>query len=82
MAGRIMVAAVICVVALPCAAFAQDAHQGRAVSFELDEEKLEIEADIPSVDLILSFKELQERNRAVKVNFLQEIVESAKEEPF
>lgn len=67
---------------LPVGAYAQDEHKASPVSFELDEEKLEIEADIPSVDLIISFREIQERNSAMKASFLDEIVESAKDEPF
>lgn len=65
---------------LPAHAFAQD--KSSPVTFELDEEKLTIEADIPSVDLILSFKELQERDNSMKESFLEEIVNSAKDEPF
>ena len=52
------------------------------MSFELDEEKLTIEADIPSVDLILSFREMQERNQSMRASFLDEIVSSAKDDPF
>ena len=64
----------------------QDAKQGEKnvapVAFELDEEKLTIEADIPSVDLIISFKEIQERDNSMKASFLNEIIDSAKDEPF
>lgn len=68
---------------LPSAAFAQDKQDNqKAISFELDEEKLTIEADIPSVDLIISFREIQERNSAMKASFLDEIINSAKDEPF
>ena len=66
----------------PAVSFAQDAKSPAPVSFELDEEKLSIEADIPSVDLIISFREIQERNSSMKASFLDEIVESAKNEPF
>lgn len=64
-------------------AFAQD-DSGHAapVAFDLDEEKLSIEADIPSVDLILSFREVQERNRERAQSFLEDVVESARHEPF
>jgi len=65
---------------IPVTAFAQD--KSTPVTFDLDEEKLTIEADIPSVDLILSFKELQERDNSMKESFLDEIVNSAKDEPF
>ena len=65
---------------VPSFAFAQD--KSAPVTFDLDEEKLTIEADIPSVDLILSFKELQERDNSMKESFLDEIVSSAKDEPF
>ena len=64
----------------PVCAFAQD--KTSPVTFDLDEEKLTIEADIPSVDLILSFKDLQERDNSMKESFLDEIVNSAKDEPF
>ena len=67
---------------LPFCAYAQDEPKAAPVSFELDEEKLEIVADIPSVDLIISFREIQERNSSMKASFLDEIVESAKDEPF
>ncbi len=71
---------------LPTAAFAQDSEgsSGRTapVSLDLDEEKLSIEADIPSVDLILSFKELQDRAQDNAQSFLEDIIESAKHEPF
>ena len=67
---------------LPALAYAQDSKSPAPVSFELDEEKLSIEADIPSVDLIISFREIQERNNAMKASFLDEIIESAKNEPF
>lgn len=95
MKRAIILAVVFCL--LPLGAYAQDKHKAAPVSyelhqeklentapvsFELDEEKLEIEADIPSVDLIISFREIQERNSAMKASFLDEIVESAKDEPF
>lgn len=71
---------------LPSVCTAQDEEQGgrnaAPVSFELDEEKLSIEADIPSVDLIISFKEIQERDNSMKTSFLEEIIDSAKNEPF
>lgn len=66
-------------------AWAQDSaesHNNAPISLDLDEEKLSIEADIPSVDLILSFKELQERAKDKAQSFLGDIVESAKHEPF
>ena len=67
----------------PVMAFAQeDSGHTAPVAFELDEEKLSIEADIPSVDLILSFREVQERNRERAQSFLEEVVESARHEPF
>ena len=69
---------------IPAISYAQDAKEKAQapISFELDEEKLNIEADIPSVDLIISFREIQERNNNMKASFLDEIVESAKKEPF
>ena len=66
----------------PIPALAQDGQKNAPVTFELDEEKLTIEANIPSVDLILSFRELQERGNNMKESFLDEIEESAKKEPF
>ncbi len=65
-------------------ALAQDTNNNATapVAFELDEEKLTIEADIPSVDLIISFREIQERNSAMKASFLDEVINSAKDEPF
>ena len=66
---------------VPTLALAQE-HKSTPVTFDLDEEKLTIEADIPSVDLILSFKDLKERDKSMKESFLDEIVESAKDEPF
>ncbi len=64
-------------------ALAQDSNNTAApVAFELDEEKLTIEADIPSVDLIISFREIQERNSSMKASFLDEVINSAKDEPF
>jgi len=70
---------------LPALSFADESEgSGRTapVSLDLDEEKLSIEADIPSVDLILSFKELQDRAQDNAQSFLNDIVESAKHEPF
>lgn len=66
---------------MPAPAQAQDSTP-KPTSFDLDEEQLTIEADIPSVDLILSFREIQERNQGMKESFLDEIVESAKNPPF
>jgi hypothetical protein len=71
---------------MPSVAFAQDKQDKqdnqKTISFELDEEKLSIEADIPSVDLIFSFREIQERSSTMKASFLDEIIDSAKDEPF
>ena len=78
---RILIAALI--LFMPSVAFAQDKQDNqKTISFELDEEKLSIEADIPSVDLIISFREIQERNSSMKASFLDEIINSAKDEPF
>ncbi len=78
---RILIAALI--LFMPSVAFAQDKQDNqKTISFELDEEKLSIEADIPSVDLIISFREIQERNSSMKASFLDEIIDSAKDEPF
>ena len=70
---------IVALLLIPTAAAAQERTP---ISFELEEEKLEIEADIPSVDLFLSFRELQERNRVLKESFIDEIVDSAKKDPF
>ncbi len=79
---KIMICAFLGLMAMPSMAWAQDGNNTAPISFELDEEKLTIEADIPSVDLILSFREIQERSSSMKASFLDEIVKSAKEEPF
>lgn len=71
----------LCPSLLPAVAQAQEGG-GKTMSFDLDEEQLTIEADIPSVDLILSFREIQERNQGMKESFLNEIIESAKNPPF
>lgn len=71
----------LCPSLLPDVAQAQEGG-GKTMSFDLDEEQLTIEADIPSVDLILSFREIQERNQGMKESFLNEIIESAKNPPF
>ncbi|MBQ1266274.1 MAG: hypothetical protein IIY06_05845 [Proteobacteria bacterium] len=74
---------VLFIMTLACAAYAQDESSHNApIAFELDEEKLSIEADIPSVDLILSFREVQERNKERAQSFLEDVVESARHEPF
>lgn len=77
-----IIAAITAAAGLPAVAFAQESRGKAPTSFDLDEEQLTIEADIPSVDLILSFREIQERNQGMKASFLDEIVESAKNEPF
>lgn len=80
---KLLTFAILSIVLFPTTASAQDNNKNLTpVSFELDEEKLSIEADIPSVDLILSFREIQERGSSMKASFLDEIVESAKDEPF
>ena len=80
---KLLTFAILSIVLFPTTASAQDSNKNLTpVSFELDEEKLSIEADIPSVDLILSFREIQERGSSMKASFLDEIVESAKDEPF
>ena len=78
---RIFLLAFAASLCLPGLAMADDPTP-KTVTFDLDEEKLTIEADIPSVDLILSFREIQERNNNLRESFLDEIVNSAKEEPF
>ena len=79
---RFLLIAFFCLIPTMTYAQESDTQKAAPVSFELDEEKLTIEADIPSVDLIISFREIQERNNAMKSSFLDEIVKSAKEEPF
>jgi hypothetical protein len=79
---KILIFTTLFCIGIPNAAWAQDDKNVAPISFELDEEKLSIEADIPSVDLILSFREIQERGSSMKASFLDEIIESAKDEPF
>ena len=78
---RLTICIFAAILLVPALSFAQD-KQPKTVTFDLDEEKLTIEADIPSVDLILSFREIQERNNNMRASFLDEIVNTAKEEPF
>ena len=83
MTCKIAICFALIAITWPSIAIAQDAKAQKApVTFELEEEKLSIEADIPSVDLIISFRELQERNNKMAKSFLDEIVQSAKDEPF
>ena len=49
---------------------------------DLGEEKLDIEANLPSVDLILSFREFQDKNQDRAISFIDEAVNAAKREPF
>ncbi|MBO5752277.1 MAG: hypothetical protein J6S69_01135 [Proteobacteria bacterium] len=79
---KILIFITLLCIGIPTTAWAQDDKNVAPISFELDEEKLSIEADIPSVDLILSFREIQERGSSMKASFLDEIIESAKDEPF
>ncbi len=78
---RLMISIFAAVLLIPAISQAQD-KTAKTVTFDLDEEKLTIEADIPSVDLILSFREIQERNNNMRESFLDEIINTAKEEPF
>ena len=78
---RLIICIFAAILLIPAISQAQD-KSAKAVTFDLDEEKLTIEADIPSVDLILSFREIQERNNGMRESFLDEIVNTAKEEPF
>ena len=79
---RLTICIFAAILLVPAISQAQDNKSAKAVTFDLDEEKLTIEADIPSVDLILSFREIQERNNGMRESFLDEIVNTAKEEPF
>ncbi len=79
---RLIICIFAAILLVPAISQAQDNKSAKAVTFDLDEEKLTIEADIPSVDLILSFREIQERNNGMRESFLDEIVDTAKEEPF
>ena len=54
----------------------------KAVEIFLDDEKLEVEADIPSVDLVMSFKGGQYDNALAEKDFLGEIGEAVKRDPF
>ena len=78
---RLIICIFAMVILMPSLAQAQD-KSPKTVTFDLDEEKLTIEADIPSVDLILSFREIQDRNNNMRESFLDEIINSAKEDPF
>lgn len=52
------------------------------VDIFLDDEKLSVEADIPSVDLVMSYKGLGYESQSFKKSFLSQIVQSSKKEPF
>ena len=53
-----------------------------AVDIFLEDEQLDVEADIPSVDLVLSFKGLRYESIDKRKSFLPELFESVEGEPF
>ena len=60
-----------------------DSQDGRApVDIFLDDEQLDVEADIPAVDLVLNFKGLRYETLESKQSFLPELLESVEESPF
>jgi hypothetical protein len=60
---------------------AQDSGR-EAVDIFLDEEKVDVEADIPSVDLFLTFRGLHYESLDAKKSFLPELYRSVEQEPF
>lgn len=83
-----VVAAMACALTLgaPSYAVAQDgAKKGSGrVSQEifLDEEELDVEADLPSVDLVLSFKGLRYESIEARTTFFPELLETVQSAPF
>jgi len=66
-------------VSLPWVAMAQDSP--KSVDIFLEDEQLDVEADIPSVDLVLSFKGLRYENIDPKKTFLPELYRTLEEAP-
>ncbi|MFA5624378.1 MAG: hypothetical protein WC966_04915 [Bradymonadales bacterium] len=52
------------------------------VDIFLDDERLSVEADIPSVDLVMSYKGTNYESASFKKSFLQKVVDSSKKAPF
>jgi hypothetical protein len=69
---------------LPPLASAQDKPRGGAPApMEiLKDEKIDVDADLPSVDFIMEFKGLRYQGLDQPQSFLQEIVDSIEKEPF
>ena len=76
--------AVLCcaVVLAPLSAMAQDSGGRKSVDIFLDDEQLDVEADIPSVDLVLAFKGLRYENLDPKRTFLPELYDTVENPPF
>jgi len=78
------------VLSLPGLCFAQDAggeegseEKGRvATEIFLEDEELDVEADLPSVDLVLTFKGLRYENIDPKTSFFPELYRTVEQEPF
>lgn len=66
----------------PIGAMGQDSGSRKSVDIFLDDEQLDVEADIPSVDLVLAFKGLRYENLDPKRTFLPELYETVETTPF
>jgi len=53
-----------------------------AVDIFLEDEQLDVEADIPSVDLVLSFRGMQYETIELRRSFLPELFKSVDDAPF
>ena len=53
-----------------------------SVDIFLDDEQLDVEADIPSVELVLTFRGLQYESIELRRSFLPELFKSVDESPF
>ena len=63
-------------------AAAQDDEAQAPVEIFLDEDRIEAEADLPSVDFILDFKGLRYQNIDKPEDFIPELLESVEKDPF
>lgn len=65
-------------------AFAQESNSSdkNTIDIFLDDEKLDVEADIPSVDLVLSFKGTNYEIKNYRESFMPELIKTAKQDPF
>lgn len=48
----------------------------------LEDEELDVQADLPSVDFVLNFKELRYESLTSRDSFLEEIFKSVEKDPF